>query len=322
MGLLRVLPEGWEMLGRCRRGAAGPASFPTGCYALAHPSTGIALIDIAPDITPNAEARLRRALGAANFWPAFPGYLPVWHGRIELSAWRSLPAIMAEGFSDLAPLTVPGRAAWIAAARAALAADPGWEAPGARTAAPQPEPDVLLPEEEASEPLPARRRWPLALGFVGTFLLGLGMGALLLLPSPPAPDRPRSLAEPAGAPAPAAPQEAARAMPPEDASPPVPVPIVAGQPAPPLSTESWMREPVPSAAEAAEALQGRAEDPGAEEAALPLPPAAPPPAAPRPARPVERVDAACAQALFRFQQGLPLTRAEEQFVRNGCALRR
>ncbi|RYJ01357.1 MAG: hypothetical protein EON47_11050, partial [Acetobacteraceae bacterium] len=57
--LLSALPDGWRLIGRCRFG------------------TGLALVDVAPDATPNAEARLRRALSAANFWQAFPGTLPV-----------------------------------------------------------------------------------------------------------------------------------------------------------------------------------------------------------------------------------------------------
>src|SRR3954471_24044308 len=145
-GLLGALPEGWVMLGRCRTGTAGPASYPTGCWALAHPTTCVALADVAPDAAPNAEARLRRALGSANFWPAFPGYLPVWHGRIELSAWRSLPGIMAEGFAELQALPVPGKGARIAAARAALAEDPAWEVPGAASRGARPMPEFQVPE--------------------------------------------------------------------------------------------------------------------------------------------------------------------------------
>ena len=72
--LLRsALPPGWSVLGRCRFSTASPGPFATGCHALAHPEVGIALIDIAPDVTPNAESRLRRALSVVEFWPDFPG---------------------------------------------------------------------------------------------------------------------------------------------------------------------------------------------------------------------------------------------------------
>src|SRR3954469_17032614 len=155
-GLLGALPEGWAMLGRCRTGTAGPVGYPTGCWALAHPTTGVALVDVAPDATPNAEARLRRALGASNVGPACPGYLPVWHGRIELAAWRSLPGIMAEGFAELPPLTVPGKGAWIAAAKAALGEDGAWDVPGATPRGPRAMPAAaLLDDEDEDVPVAA-----------------------------------------------------------------------------------------------------------------------------------------------------------------------
>ena len=38
--------------------------------------------------------------------------------------------------------------------------------------------------------------------------------------------------------------------------------------------------------------------------------------------PAERIDRTCAAAVFRFQQGLPLTQAESGYLRNGCATKR
>ncbi|MBK1657135.1 hypothetical protein [Paracraurococcus ruber] len=335
IGLLRALPEGWELLGRCRIGAAGPASYPTGCYALAHPATGVALVDVAPDATPNAESRLRRALSAANFWPAFPGYLPVWHGRIELAAWRALPGIMAEGFSELPPLTVPGRAAWIAAARAALATDGGWDVPG--TAA-QAEP--AFEEDGGEEPLPPprlQRRGPmLALGFLATFALGLAAGAALFSESRPV----TVAAAPAAVPSmvSAAPVAATLAEPPAPvqavARPepvPMPVPVVALAPAAvPLPASPMPPEPEaappaqadPVVPEPAATLPPPANDPVETVAvSLPLPPVAPK-APPKAAAPAPRFDRACTQALYRFQQGERLTPQEAAFVRDGCSTRR
>jgi hypothetical protein len=45
------------------------------------------------------------------------------------------------------------------------------------------------------------------------------------------------------------------------------------------------------------------------------------PARPRAARP-PAIDRACSLALFRFQQGLALSAAEQAHVHNGCATRR
>ncbi|MFC7473014.1 hypothetical protein ACFQS7_01515 [Dankookia sp. GCM10030260] len=339
-GLLGALPEGWAMLGRCRTGTAGPVGYPTGCWALAHPTTGVALVDVAPDATPNAEARLRRALGAANFWPAFPGYLPVWHGRIELAAWRSLPGIMAEGFSELPPLTVPGKGAWIAAARDALAEDGAWDVPGAPRGARAMPVAALLddPDDDGPDPV-GRRPWQgrlgLVLGFVATFAVGLASGVLLLSDEPPAPVA-APLVNLAALPPAAAPQPVlAQPEPVREAAAPVPVvaaiaprsvePVVVPPAPPPVA----MVTPLPPAAEPeppamAEATTGADTGEPMEVASLglPLPPEAPKAPVQRAARPPERIDRACTQAVFRFQQGLPLSPAEQAHVRNGCATRR
>lgn len=335
--LLRALPAGWEMLGRCRIGAAGPANYPTGCFALAHPTTGIALVDVAPDATPNAESRLRRALGAMNFWSAFPGYLPVWHGRIELSAWRALPGIMAEGFSELPSLTVPGRTAWIAAARAALAEETAWDVPGAvprrdRSILPA---DLPMDLEMSAERLPRRsgRGMTVALGFAATFAFGLASGIVLLSDGRQPALAPDAGAVPAmasmpGASAPPAAQDrltttATAALPePAPAAPqqvePSPLPLlpaVAGPEAAPPAAER------PSAELAGPEPSGPAE---ATETDLPLPPAAPKAPAQRVASkpPAERIDRDCRQALYRYQQGMALTATETAYLRDGCATRR
>ena len=57
-------------------------------------------------------------------------------------------------------------------------------------------------------------------------------------------------------------------------------------------------------------------------ASLPLPPIVPKAPVQKVARVPDRIDRACTQAVFRFQQGLPLSAAEQAHVRNGCATRR
>jgi hypothetical protein len=330
--LLGALPEGWAMLGRCRTGTAGPVGYPTGCWALAHPTTGVALVDVAPDATPNAEARLRRALGAANFWPAFPGYLPVWHGRIELAAWRSLPGIMAEGFSELPPLTVPGKGAWIAAARAALAEDGAWDVPGATARGPRAMPVAAMIDDE-DEDLPAAARRPrrgrmgLVLGFAATFVIGLASGVMLLSDEAPTPAAPPPISL-AALPIP-------MATPAREVAVPAPAPVATKEVEPvaaaPLAVVQPVAEPVaepprpvPVAAAAAPSFGG--DDTGEPmevvSASLPLPPTAPKAPVQKVARAPDRIDRACTRAAFRFQQGLPLSAAEQAHVRNGCATRR
>ncbi|MBC4014953.1 hypothetical protein [Siccirubricoccus deserti] len=221
--LLAAMPPGWRVLGRCRYGTAGPAVHATGCHALAHPAFGIALIDVAPDATPNAESRLRRALNAVRFWEEFPGNLPVWHGRVEGGALRELDGLVRDAFADMSPLTVPGKSAWVAAAAAALAEDAAWQVPG-RPLRPALAP--LMIEHETAAPRHAWRSPRLAAtaGFALTFILGLGAGALLLGDESPAPVRTSEAATQAGpevaaVPATRTPPAEATAGPPSDGRP-------------------------------------------------------------------------------------------------------
>lgn len=185
-----ALPEGWAVIGRCRFGTGVPGPYATGCYALAHPKVGVALIDVVPNATPNAEARLRRALTAVEFWPDFPGTLPVAHDRLDTAALRSLPWVLDRWFATLPELTVPGGAAWIEGVRRAMATDPAWELPGHPKAAPDALPAPARgADDAAAAPAAARtsgrpRRWgrvaALPVAFAAVFALGLVSGFVLL----------------------------------------------------------------------------------------------------------------------------------------------
>jgi hypothetical protein len=183
--LTSALPPGWVVLGQCRQGGLGPAPQPTGCHVLAHAGIGITLLDMAPHTTPNAEARMRRMLAAADFGDRFTGTLPIWHGRIEPGQLHRLPTLLDQAFATLPPATLPGGGAWLGAVREALDADPAWEATGRskRPAAPLPDP-AFLDEEDPPAPRPGRaaagsRRLLVGLAFAGVFALGLGAGAIL-----------------------------------------------------------------------------------------------------------------------------------------------
>ncbi len=207
--LLAALPPGWRAVGRCRLGLGGPAGVGTGCLALAHPTVGVALIDLIPHATPNAEARLRRALEAAGFHDRCPGMLPVWHGRVDPMMLRTLPNVLAEGFDSLPPLGLGGPEGWIGAVQAALARDPAWDVPGRPRAA---APVSALPEEAEEEdaiPTPRQRRvrW-IGGGVALACCLAVGIALLPAAPAPtvgsaptmaaaPAPSTPPSAAVPA-----------------------------------------------------------------------------------------------------------------------------
>ena len=353
-----ALPTGWSVIGRCRQGTAGPAVRPTRCHVLANPAVGIALLDLAPDTTPNAEARLRRVLDAAGFRTAFPGMLPVWHGRVEPVELRLLPTLLKAAFTALPPLAVQGGASWVAAVRQALDADPAWEAADrpkrAVPPAPVPPPEAFDPPPE---PPPAARRaggaarlLPLGLAFEAVFALGLAVGyglsggagsggppparsAVMPATEEATPATPR--APVAAAPAPggdmAAVDEDATASPPapDEPAPAAPEPAIEGIPPSRLAIMDDAPAPPAAGPGSATAEAGAAAPAMAPEAVAGLPrlppPAATPPMPPRrraAAPPALAYDRSCGDALFRWQQGGILSRAEMAYVREGCPTRR
>jgi len=185
--LAAVLPPRWSVIGRCRQGTALPSGGPTGCHVLAHPEVGLALLDVAPDTTPNAEARLRRVLAASGFPQRFPGTLPIWHGRIEPTELRLLPPLLEAAFAAQPSLTLDGGQVWVTAVREALDAEPAWEAANRpkRAVAPPPMPDEPEPEEEEAPPnlfrrvASAGRRLSLGLVLGTVFALGVMAGYAL-----------------------------------------------------------------------------------------------------------------------------------------------
>ncbi len=315
------LPPGWHLLGRARHGNRAPGATPSGCHLLCHADRGVALLDIAPDATPNAEARLRRTLAAAGFARAFPGRLPVWHERLELAQLPRLGTLLGRAFEQLPPLALPRGGAWVAAVEDAIAADPAW-APTASAAAPvgeAPLPEPAIPDpwpKAVPQPRRGLRAGLLAAGLILIFGMGWAVGRLV----------------PAWQEAPAAPRPAGEA----DAAPAAPV--LHAQPdalLPPTSaaidTHGDPTElPSPRPAHAAEDMPATAPPQSAplvavplpepaSEATPPLPPepvAAPPPRVVRPRAPA--YDRACGEAQFRWQRGETLTAAEMAHIHTGC----
>ena len=296
--LAACLPPGWSLLGRARHGNRAPGDAASGCHLLVHPARGIALLDIAPDATPNAESRLRRALADSGFNRAFPGTLPVWHERLELAQLPRLECLLTRAFDARPPLSLPPGAAWPAAVEAAIAVDPGWTParPGTprEISAPAPRPPASHDEASAA----ARRglrAGMLAAGLCLIFGLGWAAGRFMSFQGEDVstPGALQSAVTPASAVPPSAAQPEIRAV---------------TLPSPP---EADAREPMDSANRAAPMIE-----------ATPPPPPPEPIAAPAPriarARP-PAYDRACSEAQFRWQRGDTLTSAEMAYVRNGCA---
>lgn len=151
-------------------------------YVLLHPDVGMALLDVAPAVTPDAEAILRQRLAAVRFEAIFQGYLPIVYRSIRPSDVNAIDGILAEAFAALPPLTLAGGDAWVTVMQRALSprdpsrasapsAPPGprpaWQArPPAEPPSPPPEAapaQDAAPEEEdtPSDPAePEEMPWP------------------------------------------------------------------------------------------------------------------------------------------------------------------
>ena len=344
-GLLGALPEGWAVLGRCRTGTAGPVGYPTGCWALAHPTTGVALVDVAPDATPNAEARLRRALGAREFLAGL-SWLPAGLARPDRTRRMAVAARHhGRGLRRTAAADRAGEGRLDCRRTAALAEDAAWDVPGATARGPRAMPVAALIDDE-DEDLPAVAAASLARpdgpdaglrrdlrGRPGQWRdaavgRGADAGRARRRSAWPRLPIPTCHAEPRGEPVPppARCRRAARSTPPPQCqpgrSPQAPGGRgAAGPPQPPPGARPRSPPPAPDAGPrpAARIPGSRWRSP---RSACRLPPVAPKAPVHKVARTPDRIDRACTQAVFRFQQGLALTAAEQAHVRNGCATRR
>jgi hypothetical protein len=295
-----VLPPEWVLIGRCRageaRGAAGG-----GCFVLAHAEIGVALVDLLPMRTPQAEAQLRRLLNAVDFSAQCRGYLPIIQCEITPDEFGGLRARIEEAFAYDSVLTIADRGRWVGVLRRTLQAGVTWEAL-----------DGPLPEPRRARLTPpvarVMRAGLLGCGVLGIF--GLGFVTALLLPAEPVAALPGSTpgfgVVASAAPALTTPTLATPLAP---DPPPVALPVVENSPA------------------VAELSVPAAATPDSRTAELAEPAAAPPEAHPlsvaasarRPTRLPLPIDRRCSEAVFRFQQGASLSAQEMAHVRQGCA---
>ena len=313
-----ALPPEWELIGRSRGSLCGHAEpadglrdpFQGGCFVLAHPAAGVALVDLLPDRTPNAEALFRRLLNAVDFSARCRGYLPVIHVAVGPDELPTLLGRIEDGFGYDSVLTIADRGQWVGELWRILQSGITWEAlgrpPSGRTPA-------ILPVKGERWALPARlaRASLLAGGLFGLF--GLGFAAALLLPPPPeAPPQPA----PTGLSALAAVAPAREAM-----LTPLSAPLVTPMPAAADSLPAPVLQPLPAVAAAAPQASA---DEIVVDPSEPMPQAetrtaALVPGARRTGRTPLPIDRRCSEALFRFQQGGSLSSQEMTHVRQGCA---
>ncbi len=342
-----ALPADWALIGRCRTGT-GAADDLGGCFVLAHAAVGVALVDLAPCTTPDAELRLRRLLNLVDFPAGNRGYLPIVHCRIGADATGGLGRHLDAAFAYEPRLSIRQRTTWVAALRRVLRSSGTWEAIG------RPLPIFSGQDEDEPSLRPKRRLAPRSLlavlALLATFGVGVASGLLWVppagparhsaeagggpgtVPRPPMASPPSSMASPMTVAPPAAAPEPA-ASPAGDAgrlagqgsqaSPslvpetprllePPSLPVLA----PTLLSASVRGGSVSAATEAdpGAGLTGAVPQPVASEAAAAA--GVPPPRRAREPLPIDR---RCSDAVFRYQQGGSLSQDEMVYVRRGCA---
>ena len=124
--LLRAVADmrpGWVVLRDCLLADDGRGTRARVRYALLHPKTGIALLDVPPGATtPGAPDRMRWLLDATDFRLAFGDYPPIVYLCVPSRALSDIAPLLAREFGLLPPLALMGGEAWVAAAQWALAA--------------------------------------------------------------------------------------------------------------------------------------------------------------------------------------------------------
>src|SRR5918997_5816306 len=135
-------------------------------YVLLHPRIGVALLEVAPDLTPEASARLRRRLDAARFGAVSPGHLPIVHRSLPAERLGLLGELLERAFAMEQPISLPGGEAWPAMVGRVL--------PAAAPAAP------ATRRRRASVSARDAAGWRLLSGFCGVLALVLGGGAAVL----------------------------------------------------------------------------------------------------------------------------------------------
>ena len=235
-GVAASLDRGWSLVEDCRLGlGSGPPDI-----VLLHPGIGVALLEMEPRWTPDAETAFRQRLDAIGFAQDFPGHLPVIHRRLRPIDLPELPVLLAEAFSWQPRLTLPEGGAWTAAARRALLSQPAGTSnapPDAAEAHRMDPPGAAAPanwpQDMAAPPgLPARGK--LALGV--TLALAAGLAGYVMVQGVP------GSAPQAASPAPLAVRQVIGRPELDQQVPPTPAPAIAS----PAPSPSPTPPPVPA----------------------------------------------------------------------------
>lgn len=177
------LRPGWVVLQNCHLGDSSTAPVR---FALMHPEIGVALLDLAPALLPDAIVRLRQRLDDARFASIFPGHLPIIHRALAARQVRQVATLIDYAFAMEPRLSLPGGGAWTGTVRRAL-----YSAPAMVTADP-----ARMTSPTASRrggaPIAASLRNRRSLGVLACWALlvgAIGTGGLLLSALGPPPSQ-------------------------------------------------------------------------------------------------------------------------------------
>lgn len=131
--LLEAVAEmdpGWTVLRDCALADDDQGARARVRYALLHPDTGIALLDLLPGATtPGAPDRLRKLLDSVGFRSAFGGYPPIVYLCMPSRSLSGLGVLLVREFDLLSPLALVGGDAWVGAVQGVLTTEPPLHVP-------------------------------------------------------------------------------------------------------------------------------------------------------------------------------------------------
>jgi len=163
------MPNGWRLLANCQIGAR------TLQFVLIRPAAGVALLEIDPVWTPNAQEIFREHLAQADFTSRFPGNLPLIHRRMRPGDVAMLDMLHAEAFIWLEPLSIGADAGWEDALQALLTPAPEAETKPLEATVPPERLGVDTTSPKTREARLRRNAW------IGLMAAGAALAAIVLV---------------------------------------------------------------------------------------------------------------------------------------------
>gem|GEM_PF-1176207 len=104
--VVEELRSGWRILLNCPLGRTVIR------LVLIRQGAGVALVEIEPVWTPDAEVLFRQKLTSAGFWSRWQGRLPIIHRRLRPEDVPNLESLLSEAFLGQEPVSLQGEGSW------------------------------------------------------------------------------------------------------------------------------------------------------------------------------------------------------------------